>query len=176
MYVQVFLFPSLFATEIHFSPWDMYVGCKQKSYLLIAALKPDNKKLVSWYPLEKLWDSRSPSCPLKGPFLVLWWAIPFLRLIRPEEQQVLSRMNGWTEGRCARRSLVTGGRTEEAARWEQLSSCTDASQPPFPNFNLLPLNSIEHELPHPAFVKMTQMQMRSQTKRFTLCVFDVIWN
>lgn len=111
MYVQVARFPSLFATEIHFSPWDTYLGCKQKSYLLIAVLKPDNRKLVFWYPLEKLWDSRTVlPAPESGSLLVLWWAIPFSRLT--ESRRTAGPV---ADGRCGGRSRVIGGKANEAA-------------------------------------------------------------
>ena len=134
---------------------------KKKSHLLFAILKQDNKKLVTLIPTGKTVgpknNSSSPINPItSGPLM----SNPFSRLITPEEQRVTLAKDA-----VARESVVSvrrqGGTAGEVARWEQLSSCTDASCLPFPNLELLPLKSYEQELPHPGSANMTQMQMRN---------------
>lgn len=177
MYVQVCLSPSLFATEIIFLLEICILAARKKkgkkSYLFIAVLRPDNKKLVSWYSLEKLWDSRTvlPAPESRFP-LVLWWAIPFRGSFRPEEQQVLSRMGAVAGGAALlaerQRRLLAGNSYPAVLMQVVHLSQTLTSY-------LWSLN--EHELPHPGFAKMTQMQMRGWPKHFQTvyirCYFEI---
>ena len=82
---------------------------------------------------------------------------PFLEFITPEEHRVTQ-----AKVAAAEETVVLvgrhGGTAEKAARWEQLSSCADASCLPFPNLHLLPPKSYRQELPHLGFATVTQIQ------------------
>lgn len=167
MYVQVARFPSLFATEIHFSPWDTYLGCKQKSYLLIAVLKPDNRKLVFWYPLE---NSRTVlPAPESGSPLVLWWAIPFSRLT--ESRRAAGPV---ADGRCGGRSLCYWWEGRGGCGGEQPSTCTEQVVHFFQTLTsyLWSLRSMNcHTQPLPRWPKCRR---EAEQNIFKLCMFNVI--
>lgn len=66
-----------------------YLGCKQKCYLLIAILKPDNKKLVTLIPTGKTGLQRQFFPPHEADHSRSPISNPFTRLMRPEAQRIL---------------------------------------------------------------------------------------
>lgn len=94
--------------EIHSPPWGkkMYLGCKQKCYLLITILKPDNKKLVTLVPTGKTGMQGQFFPPHEADHSWSLMSNPCTRLIRPEEHRILPTTNQprqkcyWTQGRC----------------------------------------------------------------------------
>ena len=93
---------------------------------------------------------------------------PFLRLIRPEEQQVLSRMDAVAEEAkllVGRQRRLLPGNSYPAV----LMQAVHLSQA-----NLLPLKSYDHELPHSGFAKMTKCRWEANQNILKLCVLDMI--